>query len=396
MKPEFQKQFKKARYEAFGGIVSMDTPPALLYVDKNFMRSLGYKSSVLWERKQEYLSAPTEVHFALTNKCPLKCQGCYVEAGEKIKGELNTKECKRVLKILAEMGIFYIAFGGGECFERDDFFELAGYCRKLGMIPNTTTNGYYITKKIAKKCKILGRINVSLDGIGQKYKDTRGVDGFKIADQAIKLLVEAGNRVGINCIISRKNFKDLKEIVRYAEKQKVESILFLRFKPIGRGEKYYYEMRLNHEQNKKISPLLRELQKKTRVRFEIDSSIVPMLCYHQPSLKSLQFFAANGCEAGNVLLAISPNGQYKACSFCLDGGGNIFNLLKEKEWNNSNYLRKFREWVKHAKEPCKSCKYLEYCKGGCHIIAEFLTGDFDSPDPECPFVVGKCWYSQRG
>lgn len=376
----------KTRYESFGGIIATKEPPILAWVDKRFMIEIGLKGSSLWKKEKNYLSAPTEVHFSLTNRCPLKCKHCYANSGNKIRNELTTNDCKKALKILADIGVFHIAFGGGECFIRNDLFELAHYCRKLGMIPNITTNGYYITRKVAKKCRVFGRINVSLDGVREIYKEIRGVDGFKIADRAIELLVKEGNRVGINCILCRKNFTFISALVDYAKKHKLESILFLRFKSAGRGKKFYKEMALTKQQNKKLFPLIKKLQRENKnILFEVDCSFVPMICFHKPSFKKLKFFAVEGCVAGNILLGSLPDGRFNACSICPDTGGSLFNL--QREWDTSEHLNRFRQWTTKAKEPCKSCFYLDICKGGCHIIAEHLTGNFFEPDPECPIVV---------
>jgi radical SAM protein with 4Fe4S-binding SPASM domain len=380
-------KIQKVRYENFGGIISLENPSTLIYVDKNFMRNLGYKYSPFWKEKpKNYISAPEQVQFSLINKCSFRCRGCYANSGKKTEDELTTEECKKVLKILAKKKVFNIAFGGGEPFERKDLFELAKYCRKLGMIPNITTSGYYITQNIAEKCKVFGVIHVSLDGVGKKYKEIRGIDGFKIADQAIKNLVKARNRVGINCVVCSKNFEHLPKIIKYGEDQKVESILFLRFKPIGRGGKIYEEMKLSSKQNRKFFPLFKNLQKKTKIMLRIDCSFVPMVCYHKPPFDVLKFWGVEGCPAANLVLGILPNGQFNACSFCKDTGGKVTNLFQEWKNSNNKHFQKFRSWVKRAKPPCNSCSYLNICRGGCHIVAEYITGDFFSPDPECPWV----------
>jgi len=380
-----ETKIKKIRYESFGGIISLEDPPALVYVDRDFMLDLGYRPSRLWEEgPKRYLSAPTEVHFSVTNLCPLRCPHCYMDSGRRGK-ELDTSTCKEILKILAKKGVFHIAFGGGEAFERKDLFELAAYCRELDMVPNVTTNGYYITKDIAKRCNIFGRINVSLDGLQKEYQEIRGVDGFKIADQAIRNLVEVGNHVGINCVVSSKNFHHLLEIVGYGEERGVESILFLRFKPRGRGKSLYHEMKLTPEQNKELFPVLTELQRKTEIILEVDCSFVPMVCYHRPSTEVLQFWGVEGCPAASLLLGIFPNGEFNACSLSEEIGGDTFQL--PQQWKGPNiHLEKFRNWTLKAKPPCNSCSYLEICQGGCHIVAEYVTGDFYHPDPECPRV----------
>jgi sulfatase maturation enzyme AslB (radical SAM superfamily) len=98
----------RTRYESFGGIISLENPPTLIYVDKVFMKSLGYDRSKLWKKKRNYLSAPTEVHFSITNECPLRCKHCYVEAGEKLSNELTLNEVKSSIDLLAEMGVYSI------------------------------------------------------------------------------------------------------------------------------------------------------------------------------------------------------------------------------------------------------------------------------------------------
>jgi len=373
----------KARCEPFGGIISLENPPALLFVDKEFMKSLGYASE-LWNIKQTYLSAPTEVHFSITNECPMGCSNCYVAAGKKLPNELTTDELKKSIDLLSEMGVFHIAFGGGEPFARRDFLELAGYARGAEIVPNVTTNGYYITEEIAKRCRIFGQINVSMDGIGKKYEEVRGIDGFKIADRAIGLLVGAECKVGINCLISRKNFDHLPELVRYAELKGCNEIMLLRFKPSGRGSKLYEKMKLTPEQNERFFSLLRDLSLTHEISIKTDCSFVPLICYHEPEKERLEFLSISGCEGGNSLAGITPTGKFSACSFCRSSGGHIFEF-KEK-WHVSDHLKNFRKWISRAPEPCKLCEYLSICRGGCHVVAEFVFGDFFAPDPECPKV----------
>ena len=78
-----RKTTSRARYESFGGIVAVDDPVGLAFVDQQFMRELGYPDSPLWQDTQRrFLSAPTEVHFNLTACCPLACRHCTTDAGQ--------------------------------------------------------------------------------------------------------------------------------------------------------------------------------------------------------------------------------------------------------------------------------------------------------------------------
>ena len=138
----------KYRFENFGGIIASENPPFLAFVDRNYMRELGLDKSGIWDASDETigrLSAPTEVHFAITNKCSVGCPHCYMDAGKHDDGELDTASFKRALDILAQMKVFHIALGGGEALERRDLFEIAEYARRKGLVPNLTTSGSRIT-----------------------------------------------------------------------------------------------------------------------------------------------------------------------------------------------------------------------------------------------------------
>ena len=159
----------------------------------------------------------------------------------------------------------------------------------------------------------------------------------------------------------------------------------MRFKPTGRGRKLYAKKRTTYEQNISLTPMLAELSDKYEITAKIDCSFVPMLCYHNPPREVLEAMSTYGCEAGNVLLGIRSDGAVSGCSFLESTGISVFDLhttLREEE-----YFRNITTWVERAPEPCRSCKFLDICKGGCHGVAEYVTGSFDNPDPDCPFVV---------
>ena len=114
----------KVRYESFGGIIGLEKPPALVFVDKDYMRNLGYENDPIWGSEDEHLSAPIEVHLNPTNQCPLHCKHCYTDSGSKLENELSLDELKKAVDILAEMGVFHVALGGGESFAMPEFLEL--------------------------------------------------------------------------------------------------------------------------------------------------------------------------------------------------------------------------------------------------------------------------------
>ncbi len=379
-KPEIHKY----RYENFGGIISCLEPPFLAWVDKDFMRNISNVESKIWKKKNsEYLSAPTEVHFAVTNKCSQKCEGCYMSSVEDDLNELSLNELKKIFKNLADMGVFHVALGGGEAFERADFAEIVSYCREIGLVPNLTTNGQNIGKKEIEICKKMGQINISIDGIGDNYSINGRKGDFDRLCSSIRLLKKNKINVGANCVVSSKNYDTIEDVISFAHKEGLSEIEFLKYKPSGRATQNYYKYALSMEMIKTFYPYLTGLRTKYNPELKIDCSFIPSMVYHKPNVEDLEKLGVSGCEGGNILLGAKSDGSFSACSF-IENTENILDL--QSIWDSSNHLNSFRTWTENCAEPCLSCKYLSICRGGCRASTLFLTGDFLRPDPECPIV----------
>jgi radical SAM protein with 4Fe4S-binding SPASM domain len=376
----------RSRCEPFGGILALNRPAATVYVDQATMQELGYADSPLWTSDQTYLSAPVTTHFAVTHRCPLGCHTCYNSSGAARPGELSTAEAKTVLDTLAGMGVFTVAFGGGEPLAHPDIFELAQHARARGLTPTMTTNGYYVDEEIARRCRVFTHIHVSLDGVGDTYRAVRGVDGFAHADRAIRLLRRQRIPVGVNCVVSRANFDHLDEMARYLRRVGVRDVIFLRLKPAGRAAAHYQRARLTPEQARAFYPRFAELTRRYRLRSHVDCAMMPFLYCHGPDMERLRFTCGEGCNGANEIVEISPDGQVHACSFAVGSAGDARRL--PEVWHTEPHLTRFRNWSAHAPDPCHSCRYLDLCHGGCHAVAQALTGDFSAPDPECPLTSG--------
>jgi radical SAM protein with 4Fe4S-binding SPASM domain len=110
-----------------------------------------------------------------------------------------------------------------------------------------------------------------------------------------------------------------------------------------------------------------------------------MFCYHNPPRQLLESMATYGCEAGNVLWGMRSDGCVSGCSFLKSSGLSIFELGSVK--NRRQYFQSITAWPQSAPSPCRTCRYLDICKGGCHAVAQYVTGDLKNPDPDCPFVI---------
>lgn len=383
------------RLEDFGGIVMSEDPPLLVTLDRAGMRKMigeraqwstpevaGPSSSERAVDAHPRYRAPVEAHVALTNACTAGCDHCYMDSAEPLPDEIGLSGAREVMRELASMGVFHVALGGGESMLLPWVFEAAEYARSLGMVPNITTSGIGMTEEKAKRCRVFGRINVSLDGVSaQSYASLRGRQHFEQAVRAIELLRDHNDSVGINCVVTRKNFDTLGEITAFAAARELDEVEFLRLKPAGRGTALYLALRLSREQGLALLPRLLELRRRDRIAIKLDCSFAPFVAAHDPTPEQLELFSVLGCEGGDYLIGVDAQGNAHPCSFEHDVATDARTL--SARWNA--VFPQYRGYRAQAAEPCRSCAYASICRGGCRIVATFLA-DSAQPDPECPRV----------
>jgi radical SAM protein with 4Fe4S-binding SPASM domain len=375
----------KLRPEWFGGLVSLERPRAIVDVNRAFARLLGLQDSPRWRgRDPGTLSAPTEVHVVLSKRCSAGCTHCYVDATPK-GAALSLEQAKQSLDALALHGVFHVALGGGEAMDLDYLFEVAAYARKVGILPNLTTAGLNMTPALARRCAVFGQINVSIDGVGEAYRKARGFDGYDLAVKALRLLREVKREVGINCVVSRSSFPELDRVVALARQLDLSEVELLRFKPAGRGREGFEDEDLTFDQATRMFPKAQWLMLRHRMRIKLDCSFAPMVFWHKPPRAVAKFFGVVGCEGGNILASVMPDGGLVGCSFGGPTEASIFDAEATAKAFQTGF-QAFRGYVAQAPEPCRSCEYLTLCKGGCRVVSA-AKGDWHQPDPGCPRVV---------
>lgn len=390
---------RRARLEPFGAIVQLVRPRALVFVDRARARALGLSPAPdapqVWADPADdgrvgrsVLSAPLEAHLQLTNRCDAGCQGCYTGASPQGAGsnEWGPQAWKRAIDELAAMGVFHLALGGGESATLPWLGEVAEHARRRGMIPNLTTSGLAGLEDLLPIAHLFGQINVSLDGIGPDYAAVRGVDGFDQADRAIRALRARKRDVGINVVITRRNFDTIGEIFGYARDRKLNEVEILRFKPAGRGAHMFAELTCTDDQHRALLPALLAACRRHRVRVRVDCSYTPMIAHHRPDPGLLASLAVYGCTGGDFLVGAKATGALTACSFAASPRQRPRVHEISSYWSRGDAFGPFRTWQK-AQEPCASCDYHELCRGGCKVVSAHVTGDAAAPDPECPRVV---------
>jgi len=156
------------------------------------------------------LGVPLAVHMDVTYRCNERCVHCYLDHDD--HGEMTTAEIKDVLDQLAEAGVFFITFSGGEVLLRRDFFEIVEYARRLMFNVKIKTNAVMIHEKEARRIRELGvdTIQISVYSHRPEVHDaiTKLPHSFERTVKAIRFLREQGLRVTIANVLMTVNSSD--------------------------------------------------------------------------------------------------------------------------------------------------------------------------------------------
>jgi radical SAM protein with 4Fe4S-binding SPASM domain len=378
------------RYESWGAWVKLESTPALVALDRDGVRALGLEGARVWDRVPSP-SPPVEVHLAVTARCAAGCEGCYLDARpDGVEPPPATLLAR--LDALRDAGVFTVAFGGGEPTTRADIGELALAARSRGITPVLTTSGLGLTRDKAERLRPFAQVNVSYDGEGDDYAAVRGFDGARAAESAIRLLAEVGVRVGVNVVLTQATFGRLAATIRRARSLGASEAQLLRYKPAGRAATLdYLARRLSPEQAASVGPTLRALTAEHAssagdFSIRIDCAMVPFLSA-DPELAAaperLARLGIFGCEAAQALAAVKVDGTVAPCSFAASTALDAARM--ESEMSADPEVLRWRAYVDAPAEPCASCSLRSVCKGGCKVVASFLSG-LHGPDPECPRV----------
>lgn len=160
------------------------------------------------------------VMFELTYRCNFKCPHCYADGSPREKSELGTAQVFTILDQLRDMGVFNIAFTGGEALLRKDIFDILTHAKGCGFRTALLSNGYLIDKRVARELARanVNNVDVTLNSLKPKvFERLTGMeDSLGKVKSAINLLIKYGIRVKIKSTGMTINRDELVRISNYA------------------------------------------------------------------------------------------------------------------------------------------------------------------------------------
>ena len=301
-------------------------------------------------------SKPMPINFtvSVTNKCNARCKTCniwriYEENHDLIQPELSAEEFERIFENIGR-NAYWFTISGGEPFLRNDIVDiydaLIQHCSpNIVNVPTNATAPKRIEKRVRKFLEINNKstliINLSLDGIGDKHDEIRGVKGNfkKLLDtyERLKALKEdfENLRLGVHTVISIYNADHIQDIYNFVRGLKPDSHIFevaeerVELLTIGSG------ITPDHESlSEAMTGITNDIQHNYLESCDFLSRITQSfrLQYYETMRMVVeerrQIFP---CYAGYASCQISPYGDLWAC--CILGSKSSFGNLRDVDYD---------------------------------------------------------------
>ena len=247
-------------------------------------------------------SMPLFASYNVTGKCNMKCVFC--EWWKSDIPELSTKKALVVIDTVCKLGVPFFDLSGGEPLLRKDLIVLAKRVASHGCLVSMNTNGTLLNEgRVSEIADVFDTVVVSLDGPKEVHDKIRGVPGtYEKAVEAIRLLKANGVRIGVNSVATPWNIDILPQFIEGLH-GKVD---FAQVQPMHP----YPPSPENSPSSEQVSKLLNYL-------LNLKRSDPSFLVVPTEFLKGFeQFFkgkAAKVCHAGELYVAINPEGKLLAC-----------------------------------------------------------------------------------
>ncbi len=320
--------------------------------------------------------APMEVAIEVTRRCPLECLHCYnnLPMGDlpARNRELSKEEHFRMLDELADLGVFWLLYSGGEIFARKDFLEIYIYAKSKGFLITLFTNGTMINEKIGDYLVEYPPFAIEITLYGrtkETYEALTGIPGsYERCLRGIEHLRQRKLPLKLKTVATTVNKHEVFAMKRFAEED-----LGLPFKfdglmnPRLDCSQSPLEVRLSPEDVVALDMYPEKNRMEYRKLAEAGLSKPPTL----EGQESLYF-----CGGGMSAFAINPYGEMSICVLSQQETYSIRDGSVKDGWEK--FLLQVRGKKRLRPTKCMSCKIQSLCSM-CPAQGELENGDPESP-----------------
>lgn len=194
-----------------------------------------------WMRfdKETQLSIPypTGLMLELGNRCNLHCITCpreYIYGKQMDQGFMPLDKAKAIIDELYPYLDSIGLTGLGETFLYPHLEEIVKYIKskRKSIMITVSTNANFVgfADKIIPLLPYLDSVQFSVDGVGKVYETVRPNTDFSVVKNNIRTVVNAAKDTEflINTVITKQDYKDLKNVLNLADELGIPSVSFTR------------------------------------------------------------------------------------------------------------------------------------------------------------------------
>jgi MoaA/NifB/PqqE/SkfB family radical SAM enzyme len=163
-------------------------------------------------RSLDEYGSPLFLAWQLTNGCEARCLACCEESGRAWADELSRETALSITQQAIDLGIPYVAFGGGEPMSVPHFWDIIEKLSNAGTAIKLETNGSLIDDAAADRLHALGVecIQISIDGAtAATHEKIRPGSSFDKALAAIDRMAARGTAPQWVFVPTRLNIQDI-------------------------------------------------------------------------------------------------------------------------------------------------------------------------------------------
>ncbi|KKU19569.1 MAG: Radical SAM domain protein [Candidatus Nomurabacteria bacterium GW2011_GWA1_46_11] len=314
------------------------------------------------------LNAPLAAHVEVNTFCNQRCRHCYnfwraSDPGLDIK--LSPELTVRIADQLAQHGVFHVILNGGEpLMNVDGLLSLMGELRARGITFSLNSTLALIKPETARQLKEAG-LNTVLASLLSYNPDTHNYltshpGSFQKVTRGVGIAIEAGLRVALNMVVSRRNLGHIEKTGLLAKE--LGASFFSATRVIPPRLAYLEpdsELILRPDEIRAIVESLVRLQETGLV---LDSLIPYPGCFFDTS-EEVDLLGMRSCSAGKTSVAIGADGLVRACPHHEKTYGSIMDKDLASIW------QRMHEWRDGSilPEACLSCRFIAQCGGGCRV-----------------------------
>lgn len=318
------------------------TKPRQAYFFYKTIRSQQKAARARQHWDHEGVHVPPIMIFSVTNKCNLKCKGCYAQAIHRLPDEeMSNAKIRAIIEEARELGISFFVLAGGEPFVRPELLDITGDFPEIIFL--VVTNGLLIDEELLKRLKKQKNVIplISLEGYEHDTDERRGRGVYEYLQRIISRLKSDSIFFGTSLTITRSNFDTLTscDFIQNLITAGCKFFLFLEYTPVKEGTEDWL---LTDEQRNMIMKLIYSFRSKW-----------PALFIAVPGDEE----EIGGClSAGRGFVHVSADGCVEPCPFAPYSDVNLKDVSL-REGLQSTFLRSLRESTEHLHET----------KGGCAL-----------------------------